>query len=721
MKNNIALGLVIGGAVGASFNRALSDSTSKLQAFKKKAEETSGFRNLIGDTMALKNAMAAMQDKSGTAFSGMLKQHDQNIAKLKAHGLAVGNLQNEYTLLGRAVAAANRVTSGHENLTKGIDQAKSGLKIGAAVAATATAPVVVSAGYQAIVRDIAIKGGIAGTADEAAMSERIRRDAAQTGMARNALAEAVNTLVAGGIDVANAVVLAGTSARFTIGQNADATDTAKLVLAMRQAGVGKRGNGSVDPAAIEKALGTVSAAGDIGSFESKDMAKFFPSLMPQMTAFGLSGERATLELATMLQTQMLAAGSADEAANNLANLLGKLTSNDTIEKFKNQGIDIKGSIAEHVASGLDPVTAFIKIIQKSTEKSPEKAKKLAELQERIAKAQDPAAAQKMLDGYLDMAGLSEFITDRQAKQAALAVLQNDKWHQSKLKEIQTIDGVAKIENDLAARRATSSAIWSEAGQSIDESMARIGDAIRPLSDLAGKGVKAGADIIAQVSKDLPGLAMGIVTIGGAVAATKTALGIVAIGKGIVGIASGRMGMAATGQIGAAVGSAGMMPKLLPYGTKIGGGLAAVGAGVKVYDTAMNATTAEEKGAGYGGAAGSLAGGLAGAKVGALAGAFAGPIGAAIGGVVGGIGGAIGGDELGAWIGKKIAGTGDGTAGAASGGPQQVSFSPSLSITVNGDVKDPKELAKELEPQIQRMLNQFMGTRRSNALYDANPS
>lgn len=714
MANNIALGLVIGGAVGASFNQALSDSTSKLQAFKKKAEETRGFHNLIGDTVALKNAMGAMQDKSSTAFSGLLRQHEQNIAKLKQHGLAVGNLEKEYARLGKAVAGANRITAGRESIGQGVDQLKSAGKIGAAVAATATAPVMVSAGYQAIVRDIAIKGNIAGRPEEAVMSEQIRVAAHETGMARNDLANAVNTLVAGGMNVAEAVSLAGTTAKFTIGQNSDATDTAKLVLALRQAGI-------ADPKAIERSLGTVSAAGDKGSFEAKDMAKFFPSLMPQMTAFGLSGERATLELATMLQTQMRAAGSADEAANNLANLLAKLTSSDTVEKFKDQGIDIQGSLAKAVASGLDPVTAFIRIIQKTMEKNPEKAKKLAELQERISKAQDPAAAQNMLDKYLDMAGLSTFIVDRQAKQAALAALQNEKLHQANLKEIQSTDGVAKIEKDLADRRATSSQIWKEAGDALDESMARIGDAIRPLSDLAGKGVKAGADLISQVSKDLPGLAMGIVVIGGAIAATKAALGIWAIGKGVAGIAAGRMGMAAAGQIGATAGSAGMMAKLLPYGTKIGGGLAAVGAGYKVYDTAMNANTAEEKGAGYGGAAGSLAGGLAGAKAGALVGAFAGPIGAAIGGVVGGIGGAIGGDQLGAWAGKKIAGSGSGTGDTATAGPQQVSFSPSLSITVNGDVKDPKELAKELEPQIQRMLNQFMSTRRSSALYDANPS
>lgn len=715
MANNIALGLIIGGAVGASFNRALSDSTSKLQAFKKKAEETRGFHNLVGDTIALRNAMGAMQDKSSTAFSGMLRQHEQNIAKLKEHGLAVGNLQNEYARLGKAVAGADRITTGRETLGKGFDQAKSGLKIGAAVAATATAPVVTSAGYQAIIRDIAIKGGIAGSPQEAQMAEQIRASAAQSGMARNDLANAVNTLVAGGMDVAEAVKLAGATARFTIGQNADAGDTAKLVLALRQAGI-------VDPKGIERALGTVSVAGDLGSFEAKDMAKFFPSLMPQMTAFGLSGERATLELSAMLQTQMRAAGSADEAANNLANLLGKLTSNDTIDKFKEQGIDIRGSIAKAVASGLDPVTAFIKIIQKSTAKSPEKAKKLAELQERIAKAQDPAAAQKMLEGYLEMAGLSEFITDRQAKQAALAALQNEQLHKDNLKEIQTTDGLAKIEKDLQARRETSAQIWSETAQSIDESMARVGDAIRPLSDLAGKGIKAGADLISQVARDLPGLAMGIVTIGAAVAATKTALGIYGIGKGLAGIAAGRLGMAAAGSIGATAGSAGMMGKMLPYGTKIGGGLAAVGAGFKVYDTAMNATTADEKGAGYGGAAGSLAVGLAGAKAGALVGALAGPIGAAVGGVIGGIGGAIGGDQLGAWAGKKIAGFGGGTGGGESAAAQQqISFAPTLSVTVNGDVKDPKELVREIQPELQRLFQQFITSRKQSALYDANPS
>ena len=51
-----------------------------------------------------------------------------------------------------------------------------------------------------------------------------------------------------------------------------------MILALRQAGI-------TDPALMEKTLGKVAVAGDLGSFESKDMAKHFAALMPQMTGF----------------------------------------------------------------------------------------------------------------------------------------------------------------------------------------------------------------------------------------------------------------------------------------------------------------------------------------------------------------------------------------------------------------------------------------------------
>ncbi|NHN77685.1 phage tail tape measure protein [Azotobacter chroococcum] len=846
MAGNLSLGVKIGGAVDASLGRSLSSAGKGLDALKAKAERTRGLQSLIGETVELGRKMRQTVQEGGAGLKKLEDRHSRNLALLKQHGVAVGSLEKEYQRLGKAARSAELMAAGKTRIGEGIEQTKAGLQTGAAVAAGVAAPTMIAANYQAIIRDIAIKGGIARTGDEQALSDSIRRDAADNGMGRDELAQAVNALVAGGMAVKEAGALAGTMARFSVGQNAATGDVASMVLALRQAGI-------ADPKAIEAALGKVAVAGDLGSFEAKDMAKWFASLMPQMTGFGMSGENATVALAGMLQTQMKAAGSADEAANNLANLLSKITSDETKTKFKNQGIDLEGSMQAAIAKGYDPVAAFLGVIEQSMKKTdPEKAKKLAEIQAQIAKTEDPAKRQKMLDGYLAMAGLSEYIADMQAKQAALAAIQNKELHQQNLQKIKSTDGVAKIEQDLIDRRAASAQIWREAGNAMNEAMAKIGDAIRPVTDMVGVGVKTMASTLAGWSKEYPNWVAGIVAIGGAIAAWKVAKGGLGILGGALDVTRGLLGGGgkggaaagersllgkvvdrftggkggavvdgvlgggdvqqvfvtnwpggAIGGLGELAGSGGktggkaaggrfggVMDFLGRHGGKLGGALAIGSAAYGLYNTFSNAETPEEKGEGYGGAAGELIGGLAGAKLGALAGALAGPLGIAVGGLLGGALGTFGGDALGSLLGRTVAGRAgfgfasstaerkeadepavgqavgrtrrgrnrrskgdqgalaaapEKEAGSEQAGPeidyqglveklqetlqpeeppapppvpQTVTFAPTVTVTVQGDVKDPQQLASSLMPHLQRLFEEFKAKQARTELFDA---
>ncbi|MCL2345565.1 MAG: phage tail tape measure protein [Desulfobulbus sp.] len=672
------------------------------------------------------------------------------------------------------------VEEGRARISAGKTQAKQGLGVIAATAAMVTPSVMKSADYQAIIRDIAIKGGIARTDKEDQMSASIRKDAADSGIGQNELAEAVNTLVAGGMDVADATKQARSMARFAVGQNADSTDTAKLVLALRQAGV-------TDQTRIEAMLGKVAVAGDLGSFEAKDMAKHFPSLMPQLTAFGMSGEHATVELSNMLQTQMKAAGSADEAAVNLANLLSKLTSADTIKKFDDNGIDFTESMQANIAKGYDPVTAFLGLVQEASVRTdPKKAKQMADLQAQIAKTQDPAAAQKMLDGYLQMAGLSEFITDRQAKQAALAALQNQKLHRENLKTIQTTNGLAKVEKDLADRRDASKQIWSEAGNAWNGVLVSFGDALRPATDLLGQF----AGGVARVGSAILGSGFGKTA---AVAATTAAVGVggFKLAKGIGNIAGGALqafrnrsvlagGLPGTGGIvSGATGKGGILGRMI--GAVTGGNGAPVfvtnwpggGLGIPGMDGGGLGGPATGKKPGILSNLGKAASGVLGAgraalaapTLGAIASGGAGTL-AAAGGLVTAAGAAgygvgtiindklIAGTEFGDSIGRSIAktlaffGNQDAKdaiaaeeafkkseeqsalasvanppkpAAAEKSGvakPQQnLTFSPKIDITVHGDVKDPRRLAEELLPHMKRLMDQFTEKSARGDLFD----
>jgi phage tail tape-measure protein len=202
------------------------------------------------------------------------------------------------------------------------------------------------------------------------------------------------------------------------------------------------------------------------------------------------------------------------------------------------------------------------------------------------------------------------------------------------------------------------------------------------------------------------------------------------------------------------------------------------AGVGALDTALNATTQDEKAEGYGGAAGGLAGALAGGAAGAAIGSVVPVIGTFIGGAIGAALGGLGGESIGGLLGKSWFGSDDKAEEAPAGKPaapgdalrvtpppadpskpaapsapgdvvramevspkppeiakpvesappvppkveQAFTFSLSMPVTVQGDVKDPAQLARELEPHFQRQLEAFsrdLAARQSSAqLFDA---
>lgn len=192
-------------------------------------------------------------------------------------------------------------------------------------------------------------------------------------------------------------------------------------------------------------------------------------------------------------------------------------------------------------------------------------------------------------------------------------------------------------------------------------------------------------------------------------------------------------------------------KSLPGGNLLDAGIGAI-------DVALSAETQDEKAEGYGGVAGGLAGSFAGAAVGAAVGSVVPVVGTAIGGLVGAVLGSMGGELGGGWLGKKLFGddkpevvaSQDEAAKAAAPGAalvmpaapkaapgdvvrsitaepvppavmpviakaaelkperpnveQSLTFAPNMPVTVQGDVKDPAALARELLPHLQRMFD-----------------
>ncbi|MDC7683266.1 phage tail tape measure protein [Asticcacaulis sp. BYS171W] len=120
---------------------------------------------------------------------------------------------------------------------------------------------------------------------------------------------------------------------------------------------------------VDQAAGAINAmaqAGKMGAFEIKDMASYFPSLTAQAQAFGQTGTAAVADLAAALQIARKGAGSSEQAARNVENLLAKINMEDTIKNFAAFGIDLPKAMKKAYAEGKTPLEAIAELTQKAT-------------------------------------------------------------------------------------------------------------------------------------------------------------------------------------------------------------------------------------------------------------------------------------------------------------------------------------------------------------------
>ncbi len=134
---------------------------------------------------------------------------------------------------------------------------------------------------------------------------------------------------------------------------AETADLAKVATSFSNAmGIGA--------AEMEKAFNSAAQAGNLGAFELKDMARYLPSILPLMRQAGYNGIEGVQRATAMLQTTQLSAGTPEEAATNLRNVLLKMENPQTAKYFKKTyGIDLPKYLDEAVRKGKDRVESFI--------------------------------------------------------------------------------------------------------------------------------------------------------------------------------------------------------------------------------------------------------------------------------------------------------------------------------------------------------------------------
>lgn len=526
------LALVIGGAVASSVGAAFKNVEGRISKLEQKGNKAKVLKSTIGETMKLQAEWKRAHDAGAAGADKLLRKLNGNLDSLRKQGVEVGRLSREYQRLAREAKGADLQLKGHQQ----IDTGRSGLKSNAAAAAVgvglAAVPTKISADYQAIIRDIAIKADAVNKPEEVQLSRTVIQTAKDTGMGRNDVADLINQLVGAGMELDKAMAYAPTAAKFAVGQGASGVDTASMIMALQQ-------NAKIsDPKVMEQALEAIAYQGQAGSFEASDMAKWFPQLLAGMEKNGITGMDSVASLGAMLQVQMKTAGSSDEAANNFKNWMEKIGSSDVVKAYKDAGIDYQASLNTGLQKGMNVIESSMDLAMKYVEATdPAKAKKMKEAQANIDKEVDPEKARAALEALEKTLRTGDLFADMQVKAALTAYAQNRGLYADLKADSQKATGI--LDKNLAERRETSKQAWAETFQAVDDAMRSIGDAIRPATDMAAKGLTAVAQGITTLSDKFPAVIMGLAGLAAGISGLLAARNGARVARGAFNVARGR--------------------------------------------------------------------------------------------------------------------------------------------------------------------------------------
>lgn len=323
--------------------------------------------------------IVGLGEKGGQALSRMKREArdlDNQLKDVRAR-LSAGSMQGGLLMaereLVKAIEQTNRQIERRQQLMK-IDnrvakmqvQAESMKSAGTSNmigGASMLAPLVM-AGREAMLFssgmvDIQQKAGLT-NAEMVKMRGNILNAAQATHQLPEDMRSAVDVLAGKGMDPRNAVTLIDPIGRLGTAFKVDLADGAAAAYA-------NINNLKLPLNQTAKAFDVMAAGGNAGAFEIKDMAKWFPNLTARMQALGQKGLPAVADLTAALQVAMNTAGSSDEAANNISNLMAKINSPETIRKFhKNFAVDLPAAMALAAKKGKTPLEAIAEITQKAT-------------------------------------------------------------------------------------------------------------------------------------------------------------------------------------------------------------------------------------------------------------------------------------------------------------------------------------------------------------------
>ena len=190
----------------------------------------------------------------------------------------------------------------------------------------------------------------------------------------------------------------------------DILDFAQLSIAAKSKNISER-----------EYMGYAVQAGKEGNFETRDLAKHLSTQSGMLPSDPANRQRQASQLMALNQVAMSTAGTADQAGNNVTNLLSKMGAESTKKTFKKDyGINLDERYLEGAKTGKTRFDVFGEALNEAMQKDIRYKKVISDL----GKTNNSGEREQILlsqQGILEQSALSNILPDMQALAAGVAL------------------------------------------------------------------------------------------------------------------------------------------------------------------------------------------------------------------------------------------------------------------------------------------------------------
>jgi TP901 family phage tail tape measure protein len=349
-------------ALARQMGEASSPTRQLTREFEKAKREAAGLKT---ENERQSVALQQVRDRLRAAGVGTadLVTHERDLRS------AIERTNRELTeqtdRLGRADARTRRFAEARERFGRVQGMATglaaggaAGIATGMTLARPLAGSVKEAQDYESVMTDIAQKASLS-RVQAAAMGKELLLAARAANQMPTDMQTGVDTLMGFGKGALDAAAMMKPIGKAATAYKAEIGDLSAAAFAAND-------NLKVPVAQTARVIDIMAEAGKAGAFEVKDMAGAFPALTAGYQALGQTGVGAVADLAAALQIARKGAGDSATAANNVSNIIQKISAPATIKAFKKMGIELPAALKKAYAEGKTPLEAIAELTRKAT-------------------------------------------------------------------------------------------------------------------------------------------------------------------------------------------------------------------------------------------------------------------------------------------------------------------------------------------------------------------